>query len=81
MESSPKRPRVSVELDPELHRSLREAAANRNLSVREYVVQAIEQRLQRDSEGGDRSLALDLKADPVLAELWDNPRDAAYDRL
>ena len=24
-------------------------------------------------------LALDERTDPVLADLWDNPRDAAYD--
>ena len=26
-------------------------------------------------------LKLSVKADPVLAEVWDNDRDAAYDRL
>ncbi len=26
-------------------------------------------------------LALTAQADPVLAELWDNEKDAAYDRL
>jgi hypothetical protein len=25
-------------------------------------------------------LALNKRTDPVLAELWDNPRDAAYDK-
>ena len=29
----------------------------------------------------DRLLALRAKADPVLAEVWDNEKDAAYDRL
>jgi hypothetical protein len=24
---------------------------------------------------------LTAKSDPVLAELWDNPKDSAYDRL
>jgi len=31
-----------------------------------------------DNEG---LVALTAKADPVLAALWDNDRDAAYDRL
>ena len=26
-------------------------------------------------------LAMTAQADPVLAELWNNPKDAAYDRL
>lgn len=28
----------------------------------------------------DRILRLTAKADPVLAEIWDNEKDAAYDR-
>lgn len=32
----------------------------------------------RDPEG---LLSLTSKADPVLAEIWDNEKDAAYDRL
>ena len=26
-------------------------------------------------------VTLNERADPVLADLWDNPRDAAYDKL
>jgi len=29
----------------------------------------------------DRLLKLTAKADPLLAEIWDNERDAAYDRI
>jgi excisionase family DNA binding protein len=29
----------------------------------------------------DRLLKLTAKADPALAEIWDNEKDAAYDRL
>ncbi len=32
----------------------------------------------KDSEG---LLTLTARADPVLAEVWDNEKDAAYDRL
>ena len=41
-----------------------------------------EERLRQDL--GDESegpLGLSAKAGPVLAELWDNPKDAAYDRI
>jgi hypothetical protein len=31
--------------------------------------------------GQEDLLTLTAQADPVLAELWDNDRDAAYDRL
>ncbi len=34
---------------------------------------------EKNRKRGWRSL--NKRADPVLAELWDNPRDAAYDKL
>src|SRR5438477_3751805 len=81
MESSPKRPRISLDVRPEVRRRLRLAAAKRDLTVRQYVLEAVEERLREDlgDEGGGL-LTLTAKADPVLAELWDNPKDAAYDR-
>ena len=81
MESTAKRPRISIDVRPEVRRRLRLAAAKRDLTVRQYVLQAVEERLREDlgDEGGGL-LTLTAKADPVLAELWDNPKDAAYDR-
>lgn len=82
MESSPKRPRISVDVLPEVRRRLRLAAAKRDLTVRDYVLEAIEERLQEDlGEEDEAVLTLTAKADPVLAELWDNPKDSGYDRL
>lgn len=82
MESSPKRPRISVDVLPEVRRRLRLAAAKRDLTVREYVLEAIEERLREDlGEEDEGALTLTAKADPVLAELWDNPKDSEYDRL
>ena len=82
MESSAKRPRISIDVIPEVRRRLRLAAAKRDLTIGQYVLEAIEERLREDL--GDESegvLTLTGKADPVLAELWDNPRDSAYDRI
>ena len=82
LESQAKRPRISVDVVPELRRRLRLAAAKRDLTVRQYVLDAIEERLREDlGDGDDGMLALTGKADPVLAQLWDNRRDSAYDRL
>ena len=82
MESSPKRPRISLDVRPEVRRRLRLAAAKRDLTVRQYVLEAIDERLREDlGDEGDGLLALSAKADPVLAELWDNRRDSQYDRL
>ena len=82
MESFAKRPRISVDVLPEVRRRLRLAAAKRDLTIRQYVLDAIEERLREDlGDDGAGLLALTAKADPVLAELWDNRRDAEYDRL
>jgi uncharacterized protein (DUF1778 family) len=82
MESSVKRPRISIDLAPEMRRRLRLAAAHRDLTVRQYVLEALEERLREDLAAGARGLlALTAQADPILAELWDNPKDAKYDRL
>jgi uncharacterized protein (DUF1778 family) len=75
-----KRPRISLDVDPGVRRLVRLAAAKRDVSIRQYVMDALEDRLREDL-GGEGLVALTAKADPVLAALWDNERDAAYDRL
>ena len=82
MQSSPKRPRISVDVLPAVRRRLRLAAAKRDLSVQQYVMEAIEEQLREDlGEEDEGAMTLTAKSDPVLAELWDNPKDSAYDRL
>ena len=82
MQSSPKRPRISVDVLPAVRRRLRLAAAKRDVSVQQYVVEAIEEQLREDlGEEDEGAVTLTAKSDPVLAELWDNPKDSAYDRL
>jgi hypothetical protein len=82
MASSIKRPRISIDVQPEIRRRLRLAAAKRDLTVGQYLLEAIEERLREDlGEDGAGLLALTAHADPVLAQLWDNRRVAAYDGL
>jgi uncharacterized protein (DUF1778 family) len=77
-----KRLRISVDVVPETRRRLRLAAARRDVTVRQYVLDAIEERLREDvGDEGEGLLALTEPADPVLAALWDNTKDAAYDRI
>lgn len=76
------RPRISLDVDPAVRRRIRMAAAKRDVSVRQYVMDALRERLREDLGDDDEGLvALTAKADPVLASLWDNEKDAAYDRL
>jgi len=78
-----KRTRLTVDLSAELKRRLRLVAAQRDVSMRAYVLRAIEAQLSEDwaELAGDGLLALTARADPLLAELWDNEKDALYDNL
>ncbi|MBI2161262.1 MAG: hypothetical protein HYU25_12970 [Candidatus Rokubacteria bacterium] len=82
IEATTNRPRISIDVEPELRQRLRLAAAKWNVTVRRYILEAIEEQLREDlGDEGEGALALTAKADPVLAELWDNRKDAEYDRL
>ncbi len=70
------RVRVTMDLNRALHERLKFVAAHRRMSMREYCIQAVERRLAQ--EPADH---LTFKADPVLAELWDNEDDAVYDTV
>lgn len=84
MATAHRRVRLSIDVPREARRRIHIAAATRDQSIREYVWEAVEARLRQDvgDEPGARDLiALTEQADPVLADLWDNPKDAAYDKL
>jgi hypothetical protein len=76
--------RLTVNVPLELKQRVQLICARRRLSMREYLTQALEERLTSDltlPAEGSNLLALTARADPVLAELWANEKDAAYDRL
>ena len=79
--AQPKRPRISLDVAPDLRRRLRLAAAKRDQTITQYLLEAIEERLREDLAESESSSVLSAKTDPVLATLWDNPRDSEYDRL
>jgi hypothetical protein len=81
MEATTKRPRISLDVGPELRRQLRLAAAKRDLTVRRYVLDALEERLREDLGDEDSATVLTATSDPVLARFWQNDKDAAYDAL
>ena len=59
------------------------AAAKRDQSIRDYVVDALQKKLRADL-GDDQmspSEALSERADPVLGDLWRNKSDNVYDDL
>ena len=72
--------RLSIDLSEEEREWIRMAATVRNISLREYVLNAIRVQLANDLHAFTQK-ALSAKEDPVLAELWDNEKDAVYDEL
>ena len=82
MESATKRRRISIDVQPQIRRRLRLAAAKHDLTIRRYVLHAIEERLREDLGDDGKGLGgLTARTDPVLAKLWSNRKDAEYDRL
>jgi hypothetical protein len=68
--------RLSIDVSREARRRIHIAATKRDQSIREYVWQAVEARLRHDL-ADDLSaadlVALNERADPVLADPWNNP--------
>ncbi len=84
MATTTKRNRLTIDIPSDVKRRLRLIAAHRDVSIRQYVLETIEERLAKDwvelakQEGLS---ALTAEADPVLAELWDNKKDEVYDTV
>lgn len=79
-----RRARLSIDVSREARRRIHIAAARRDQSIRDYVWEAVEARLKDDlvdDTSGTDAAALTERDDPVLADLWKNPKDAAYDEL
>lgn len=78
-----RRARLTIDVPANTRRRVRLAAAKRDLSIRDYVIEVLDERLREDlgdehAEVGD---ALTEQSDPVLGQLWHNAADAAYDDL
>ncbi len=70
------RARLTIDLEPPLHAQLKIMSAKKGTSMRDYCVKALQRQLAEEP-----AEYLTTEADPVLAELWDNDDDAAYDDL
>lgn len=76
------RDRLSIDVLREEHRRIKAYAALHGETIREYVLKSLRERLHRENEKKELStLTMHLEQDPVLKELWDNEKDARYDKL
>jgi hypothetical protein len=64
--------RLTLDLEPELHKQLKVLAAERGTTMRAVCITAIKQHLL---------IGKAIGPDPLLDELWDNEEDAVYDDL
>lgn len=80
--SEMRRERLSIDVLPEEHKRIKAYAALHGETIREYVVESVRERLRQEDEERELSaLTMNLNQDPVLKELWDNEKDAAYDKI
>jgi uncharacterized protein (DUF1778 family) len=70
------RPRLSIEVDPDLRRRLKMAAARRDITVRGFVLAAVEQALAAEDEA-----TWSRVSELSFARDWDSESDAVYDHL
>jgi len=75
-----KHQRLELAIPREVASRLKSAAAQRDLTIRQYVLHAIDDRIRADLDGRHTEVMTSL-TDPVLGQLWNNRRDAAYDQL
>lgn len=76
------RERLSIDVLPEEHKRIKAYAALHGETIREYVIKSVWERLRQEAEERELSaLTMNLNQDPVLKELWDNEKDAAYDKI
>jgi hypothetical protein len=71
---------LNIEVSAEDHRRIKIYAAMKDETVRSYVLNAVQSRMREDSDF-EMIQAMTAAQDPVLGELWDNEKDAAYDGI
>ncbi len=72
--------RLSIDVHPKEHRKIKIHAARHGMSIRLFVLESIRQRLSQEDETKDLS-SMTMGVGPVLKELWNNDKDAAYDEV
>jgi len=80
MVNTARRERLTIDLTPEEHRKIKSYAAYQGKTLKEFVLESIQTRMALDAEQEDLKLVM-TKPTALMMEIWDNDRDAAYDKL
>lgn len=76
-ESAPRRSRLSIDVDPELRRRVRIAAASRDRSVRHFVEDLIREALAKEPTEDSGWSAVSARS---FARDWSSDEDSVYDQ-
>jgi uncharacterized protein (DUF1778 family) len=74
------RNRLSIDIDPEEHQKIKIFAVLQGKTIREYVLESIRERLNRESEE-KQLLAMTTQVNPALKEVWNNKKDDIYNEI
>ena len=72
--------RLSIDILPEEHKQIKIYAAIHDQSIREFVLESIRERLRHEAEAKNLS-DMTTHISPALQEIWDNAKDAEYDKF
>ena len=72
--------RLSIDILPAEHKQIKVYATLHGQSIRDFVLESVRERLRHESEGKDL-LDMTTHISPALREIWDNAKDAEYDKL
>jgi len=67
------RNRLSIDISPEEHQKIKIFATLHGKTIREYVLESIRERLNRESEE-KQLLARTTQINPALKEIWNNKK-------
>lgn len=74
------RNRLSIDIDPEEHQRIKVFAVLQGKTIREYVLESIRERIDRESEE-KQLLVMTTQINPVLKEVWNNKKDDIYNEI
>ena len=72
--------RISFEVEPGIHRAVRMTAASKGITVRRFMLEALEEHLEREANRADTQEVFGISL-PAMQRDWDNELDAEYDEL
>jgi hypothetical protein len=72
--------RISFEVEPEIHRAVRMMAASKGVTVRQFMMEALEEHVKQEANREDTGETFRISA-AALERDWDNELDSEYDGL